>query len=611
MNIKNREILYMAIAALTLALYGCNGGGSSTSTSSVTVSGTAATGAPIANSQITITGAKGSTVTVTTGADGSYSADVSKLTAPYLEKVVTPSNATLYSVGTGAGTVNIHPLTDLIVHTWYEAQGTTADAAFADPTANPPPTAKEVDVITTVVEKVVDKWLVANGIDPTQFNLISTPFKANSSGFDAVLDTLTVDTSNPAAPSISVNAGTNGLQTTDMTVASGGNISADTSITVGSVTSTSFTSAVVPTSTAAQTALTGVLTTLSNLASTINTKGTTLAGTDILPFVDSGYLGGGRNASQFAANMASDMAGLTLDSFTVNHIISFDATNNIIAIDGQLTMTLGNNQIVRDVNGNDDDGLFFKLESDGSWKFYGDQRKGKINLTTETSQRMLGTTSGCQTGCDGVYYDLQAQLNVPTGSVTSASVTGNFGGTQQTINMTKASGTVTDGSGLVTDQWDALGGVGQTFYGLTGPSQFPVAGSSYTFKVTFSNNSTATYTRILGASTSEAMTLQSGVEATVGHSISASLGQPITLSWNLPVSFPIASVEMYAHESDTSGNGCDISGPQLAANATTGTMTLPSTCNNLSVAGSPNNPSISIVVTGTSGESTNIWYAFQ
>src|SRR5581483_9169596 len=467
---KTGNALWMA-ATLALTLYGC-GGGSSSGSGTATVSGTAATGQAVASAVITITGAAGGTVTATTAADGSYTADVSSLTAPYLEKVTTGAGTVLYSVGPAAGTVNIHPLTDLIVRAWYEAQGKTADAAFADPAGNPPPTATEVAVVASVVEKVVAKWLTDKGIDPTQFDPITTTFKADGTGFDAVLDTLNIDHSNPAAPVITINAGASGTQTTNLTVGGTGDISASTSITVGGVTSTSFTSAFVPASAAAKTALTGVLTTLSNMAAVINAKGASLAGADILPFVDSAYLGGGENAAQFAASMASDMAGNTLDSFTVNHILSFDSVNNIIAIDGQVTVTSGGTKIVQEVDENGD-GLIFKRESDGSWKFFGNQQRAKINLKTETSRR--AANSAC-TGCSGVFYDLQIQVNAPVGAITSATVTGSIGGSTQTLSMTKGSGTFTDSSsGLETEHFDLMSGVSSTFYVLASPSEFPPA----------------------------------------------------------------------------------------------------------------------------------------
>ncbi|MHB8482199.1 MAG: hypothetical protein ACYDBV_05605 [Nitrospiria bacterium] len=606
-NLKKVAICLL-IGLIGIGAASCSGSSGSTTTSGITLTGTAATGGPAANATITIKDKNGQSKKVVTDSSGNYTADVSGLTAPFLLQVAMTSGSSgtvLYSVAGQTGTANIHPLTDLIVEDWYEALGTTVAAGFADPVNNPPPTATEIKVIANVVKEVIQSWLVANNIDPNTFDLISTPFTANHTGFDKVLDQTVVNT---GGGTITIT-GSSVTQSTSYLI-SNGVANWTTSTTAGGTTSSSFNSAFVPTSASAQTALNGVLTTLSNMATVVNAKGTGLAAADILPFVDSGYLGGGKNATQFATSMASDLAGKTLNSFTVDHILSFDTTKNIIAIAGQVTITSGTTKVVQQVNGNDNDGLIFKLENDGSWKFYGDGQRAKINMQTETSLRLLGTGSNCTTGCDGVYYDLQLQVNAATTTVTSATVMGNIGGSTQTLSMTKASGTVTDSSGLVTDQFDLLG-PGGTFYGLTGPSQFPPAGSLYTFSVAFSDLTTANYTRKLGGSTPEAMSLQSGVEATVGHSASATLGKSVTLSWNLPVTFPIASVEMYAHVTDTNGNGCDTKGPNLAANATTGTMILPATCNSLSVQIGPSYPSISVVVTGTSGESTNIWYAFQ
>jgi hypothetical protein len=196
-----KTIKLVLVFLLGLVIVSCGGGGSSGGTATTPIiSGTAASGAAIANAQITITGATGSTVTVTTDSDGLYSANVSSLTRPYLVKVVTavattqyPAGTTFYSVGTATGIVNIHPLTDLIVRTWYEVQGTDADTAFADPASNPPPTANEAAVIKQVVKNLVAQFLSLLGnTDPANFDFISTPFTADSTGFDHFLDNISL-----------------------------------------------------------------------------------------------------------------------------------------------------------------------------------------------------------------------------------------------------------------------------------------------------------------------------------------------------------------------------------------------------------------------------------
>lgn len=192
--------------------------------------------------------------------------------------------------------------------------------------------------------------------------------------------------------------------------------------------------------------------------------------------------------------------------------------------------------------------------------------------------------------------------------VESATITGLIAGTTQTIALTKNAGTFTD-SGVTTEHFDLVDGNGW-WYQLS-PDAFPPAGTEYTFEVTFSDLTIQSYTRVLGASTTEAFDLQAGVETSVGHSAAATLGSPVTLAWTLPVTFPIQEVYMYGFVKSVTGDGCDIDGPLLSSTATSGTITLPTTCNGNAVEVDPSYPSINVVVSGTNGEETDIWYAFQ
>ncbi|MBY0579721.1 MAG: carboxypeptidase-like regulatory domain-containing protein [Burkholderiales bacterium] len=98
-------VLASAIAGM-VTIYGCGGGGGGAATpatpaGSATISGVAATGAPFANAAVTLTDAAGVVKTATTGADGSYTIDVTGLTAPFVIKVsgdVGDANQTLVSV---------------------------------------------------------------------------------------------------------------------------------------------------------------------------------------------------------------------------------------------------------------------------------------------------------------------------------------------------------------------------------------------------------------------------------------------------------------------------------------------------------------------------------
>lgn len=193
---KHVHLILVFIA--TLIITACGGGGVSTDEGSnltiLSLSGTAARGLPIANAVVSIRDMNGITASETTLPDGTYSADVTNMTAPYLIKV-----DNLYSVATASGTANVHPFTDMIIRNWFKVQGFDVDTVFAATGAMPsPPTAIEIDTIESVVRQILAPYLSGANVDPSAFNLITTPFNADHTGFDFVLDNLTV--SQPAAP---------------------------------------------------------------------------------------------------------------------------------------------------------------------------------------------------------------------------------------------------------------------------------------------------------------------------------------------------------------------------------------------------------------------------
>ena len=523
----------------------------------------------------------------------------------------------MYSVGNAAGTVNIHQFTDLIIRTYYKVQGTTVDVAFANPTAanNAPPSAAIVKTISAVVKEIIGLWLTNNGINSSTFDLITTPFTAGNAttpatGFDTVLASSTVNT---ASGVVAITVGTTTQTTTVAVDAATHTTTATTSVAVnGTVTSTSFTSTVVAADAATQAAVTGVLATLSNLSTTINTKGSALAGADLLPYYDAAYIDSGLTGTQDAARFAADVAGATFSAFTVDRVLKFDTVNNIISIAGIATITQKGVTATQSVNGNGGDGLIFKKQANGSWLMYGNQERARVNQVNVTTDRNRSGLTG--TGGDGVYYLLKIEVNAPVGAITSATVSGLIGGANlQNVPLTKSITTFTN-NGVLSDGFFLADSVNtQYFYNLSSPAAFPPAGSVYTYVVNFSNGSQQTYTRVLGAATSEAFDLQAGVEATIGHSAATALNKPITLSWNLPTTFSISEVNAYGFVKNLAGVGCNINGPQLATNATTVTITLPTTCVGAAVDTSNTNgaSSISINVVGSGGQHSGIWYAFQ
>lgn len=108
------------------------------------------------------------------------------------------SDKYIYSYAAKGGTTaNIHPLTDPIMRAWFRAQGQNIDDAFSgygSSSAVPIPTETEINIIKAVVKEVIKDLLRAvkddfgTGITVDNFDPITTPFNADSKGFDKVLD---------------------------------------------------------------------------------------------------------------------------------------------------------------------------------------------------------------------------------------------------------------------------------------------------------------------------------------------------------------------------------------------------------------------------------------
>src|SRR5262249_19071588 len=154
-----------------------------------------------------------------------------------------------------ASVVNVTPLTDLIIRSWYSVQNLDVADGFADPVTNPPPSPTEVSLISNVVVQVTALWLQQAGVDTTNFNPINTPSTAAGTGVDQVLDQTTINTD---TGQITITDGGDLSQTSDVSYDTDtGAISVDTTTTNGSDTSTSTTGTVVATTDDMTAALTG------------------------------------------------------------------------------------------------------------------------------------------------------------------------------------------------------------------------------------------------------------------------------------------------------------------------------------------------------------------
>ena len=121
-----RQIRFQ-LAALGVAtlLVACGGG---SSPANPTITGLAATGAALANANLAAKCASGAALSGKTGADGTFSLELSGGQATPCLLQVNNGTVTLHGFATQAGHINITPLTDLVIN---KALGSSAASAFA------------------------------------------------------------------------------------------------------------------------------------------------------------------------------------------------------------------------------------------------------------------------------------------------------------------------------------------------------------------------------------------------------------------------------------------------------------------------------------------------
>lgn len=611
------------------------------------LSGTAATGAPMSGATVTLIDSKGAQATAKSDSNGTYSLSTAGMTPPYLVKVVTaspspngyPAGTAFYSVSDQStpSVINVTPLTDLIIRDWYAAQSpaTTVDAAFANPTASPPPTAAEVQLIQAVVLDIVKPVLQQKGVSTVGLDLISEPFTANGSGLDGALDQIRPVVYNGSDTSATVTIDTTSSVTQTSTVrTSSGSTQVQTSTTNASGTvSSSVNSSAVPTTSAEASALAGVETTLNSLASAFNAKGTALTAAEIAPFIDPNFLNGGSTAAvqaQQIVNLAA--AGQTINSFTITGISSYDPTNNLIGVVGTVNATAGGVTVVNPIGLGANVGIVFKEESNGSWLLYGDQQQAKTQawVISQTQNDVSSTTTFTQ-----LLVLVQAPAASSTPPCTSAYVTSAEAYPATAINGSiNGAATTISSSGYAlqadpTVYQDRAGGGGALgysceftdaangFFDLPAGSLPSVVGDTVGFSLN-GGSPVPTLARTIGGYTTETIDFTN----LTGHALSSlQLGQPMTVQWTLPVTFPVYQIQFDAEEYVPNGAGGYVScnatpAIYLGTTSTSLTLTLPASCNGTPIAsnptsGAPRAIQMSVQITGTHGEVAAAYWAYN
>ncbi|MEK7344720.1 MAG: carboxypeptidase-like regulatory domain-containing protein [Pseudomonadota bacterium] len=176
----------LAIAALVTAC----GGGSSSADSTITLSGTAATGAPMAGATVVVKDSTGSEVQscapCTVGADGSFSIQLKAAAKGIFVLIATQEGQSEPEVSVvnsaQSTTVNVSPITTLVA---------ARLASNGDPVtlSSSSLTADQITLASSEVKTALKPLLDAAGVDANA-DPMTMAFKTDSTGLDKVLDVL-------------------------------------------------------------------------------------------------------------------------------------------------------------------------------------------------------------------------------------------------------------------------------------------------------------------------------------------------------------------------------------------------------------------------------------
>jgi hypothetical protein len=584
-------------------------------TVTASVQGTASLGAAIRGAAVTLMDADGTSRTGITASDGTFALNSAGLTPPFLVKVVTasavgsfPAGTTLFSVSAdeNASTrINVHVLSDLMVRSFYSAQGLDAGDAFASPIGpNAAPNEAAVLSLANLVIPAVQLWLDQAGVVATAdapgddaINLISSRFVAYPpgvnppSGLDAVLHKITSETVNAGDGAVTRVIIAGGTITETITPVYANLLITLNTNTVDASTgggSTASFSGLALTS-ALQPLANGINATLAAFANTVNTEGLALTANDLLPFYASDYLNAGNTAVEDANEEASELPGIT---FTRLELIGIKSVNGNVA-----------NVIIAvafEAGGQSDSGaeeLFFKEEG-GVWLLYGDQRIADVSVDVQSRTAQGGASLG-----PGVFSGTFASAGASArhGVLTSVTVSGPTNNPAVRIWDNATSRPLFQGAQFIDNgqSFDQFFRLSQNLGNNLGAvvNQVP-PGSPFTLNLTTSLGNRQYTVHSNDAYTTEVIQF-TGLPAHVA--LPSVVGQTVNYTFTLPQTYPVSSVFLFTHIFDGPPNDPNTHSCSLGANgpltlnfsptyAGAGAITFPA---NMSACGL--NPSVPIV----------------
>ncbi len=587
------RVVLIVLLLIVPVVLSCGGGGGGSAPPAAPkapgIYGTAASGIGHPHRPIEGGDKDGNPINGETDGDGNFILPTNGRTPPYLLRVITSTTPTtmLYSVSAdenAATTINITPLTDLIIRSWYSAQtpSVSIDYAFNNLPTHPAPKPESVSVIHNLIKNVVQLWLDKNGVTSSDFNLISTPFTAGTitvpgTGLDKVLDQAWV---NAATGRIVISNGTTTQNSTLNAFLS--SLTASTT-TVSQVTGSTVESGnndmtVVTTDTAKQSALAGINTTLASIANTINARGLLLSSADLKPYLDPSLVNDGFNQDQFAQvlrmmALSAKASGQTV-LYTLKVIKSLDTTTNVaeVRLDG-----IGP--------------AYFKKIS-GQWLISGNGRVANIAVTAVMNTRQ--GINDCAGLCDGT--KMTVKVDALQGTVSSVTITG--GGFWNTATVPWVSNVT--GYGINLDRF---------WLDSNHLDKLPAKDTPFQVLVTTTTGTTIAYPILSNAYTTEPIFVTNLTGGAIGV---AKLGSPLTVNWTKPTTFPIRGMGLsyQAYNGPRGGSSttvCTAMGTMSDPTVASATVTIPQICNGKSVV----SVNLDVGVNGVNGESATVTYVIN
>lgn len=175
--------------------------------------GTGADGAAIANTTIVITDVNNKSITTRTDANGYFRVNIGGLKQPLVATVQRSGNAwksamvdVIQGCRTSFYTLNLTGLTDLVLSEVALAAGVTGGSDAVTPAllaANP----SRVSSAVQTVNQRVSTQLQAAGLDPASFNPLTTAFRPNLTGYDQVLESVSITKTSGGSTVIDTSGG--------------------------------------------------------------------------------------------------------------------------------------------------------------------------------------------------------------------------------------------------------------------------------------------------------------------------------------------------------------------------------------------------------------------